>query len=159
MDRSEFLAKLCKMYQVHYTNDNAYEWSEAYNEVLPLTTDFEALLKRVYREYAGSTMPKPAWFTDKIEVKQGAEKERFYREQANRITTRSIYAQIGGRVYEFGYNPETETEEQIKTALSHRFRTKNIIIKEKSAVYGGGISEQPQRPSLDSFTQNSFNPI
>lgn len=157
MDRSEFLAKLCKMYQVHYNNENAYEWSEAYNEVLPLTTDFEALLKRVYREYAGSTMPKPAWFTDKIEVKQDAEKERFYREQANRITTRSIYAQINGRVYEFGFNPEIENEDDVKRAIYRRFSGKGVILKDKSSVYG--CSEQPQRPSLDSFTQNSFNPI
>lgn len=150
MDRNQFIAQLFLMFPRNFTEENAATWRRAYEQVLPIATDFDSLMQTVISEYENSSIPKPAWFKDKREIKEAIRQEKQRFENENPVKTKSVYAQIGGRVYEFGYNPETETEEQIKTALTYRFRTKNIIIKEKSAVYGGGVCEQ--RPTLDNFT-------
>ncbi len=93
MNKNEFLEKLFTMYPNSFAQNNAAVWGEAYKEVLTDNIDFDALYKHVAANYAGSTIPKPAYLKDNaVYIKKTDNKC---------ICFPTIYADINGKTYEF----------------------------------------------------------
>lgn len=160
MDRHQFIAQLFLMFPRSFTEENTATWRRAYEDILPITTDFDSLMQTVISEYAANSIPKPAWFKDKAEVIEATrhEREKFQRE--NPTLTRSIYAEINGRTYEFGYNTMTETKEQAIRGVYARFPNANITIKEKSEVFNsGGFNNVDAQNEYANFSKANFNAI
>ena len=70
MDRNQFIAQLFLMFPRNFTEENAATWRRAYEQVLPVATDFDSLMNTVLTEYENASIPKPAWFKDKREIKE-----------------------------------------------------------------------------------------
>jgi hypothetical protein len=135
MDRKDFIEQLFIMFPKSYCEANASIWRKAYEDVIPINTDCKSLMRTVIAEYSGSAIPKPAWFTDKTEVIRATQAAREDFQKSNPITIKSIYAEVNGRIYEFGYDMRRESEEDAKMGIYNRFPNSNIIFKDKKSVY------------------------
>jgi hypothetical protein len=152
MDRKDFLEQLFLMFPKNYCEANASIWRRAYEEVLPLTADFDSLMHTMISEYSGSTIPKPAWFKSKPEVTRAIYAEQQKIDAENPIRTKSLYVEIGGRNYEFGYDTKTETEEQAISAIYDRFPNQKIVFKNKKEVFSGyGFNSYENMKSFDAI--------
>ena len=136
MDRKDFIEQLFKMFPKSYCEANASIWRKAYEDVIPVNTDCKSLMRTVIAEYSGSSIPKPAWFTDKTEVLRATKAANLEFDRKNPTRTKSLFVEVGGRVYEFGYDPHKETEEQAVRAIYDRFHDRTITFKDKKEVFG-----------------------
>ena len=124
MDRRQFLTQLFTMYPKAFDQANATLWQKAYEEVIPLTADFDDLMHKVYSEYTGTTIPKPAWFADKWKIDK---KDGYFYD--NKLRFQTLKVRIGdNREYEFWYNPQIETKEQAQKAILERFKNGEKVI-------------------------------
>lgn len=136
MDRKDFIEQLFLMYPKSYCEANASIWRKAYEDVLPLTTNFDGLMRAVIGEYSANTIPKPAWFKSRSEVIEATRAANIEFDRKAPFITKSLFVEINGRVYEFGYDPRKETEEQVVRALCNRFHDRTITFKDKKEVFG-----------------------
>ena len=130
MDRKDFLEQLFLMFPKNYCEANASIWRRAYEEVLPLTADFDSLMHTMISEYSGSTIPKPAWFKSKPEVTRAIYAEQQKIDAENGKVIQTIDIETTG--FSTGFNKITGTNLAVITDIKENKYT--IIDLEKGKV-------------------------